>query len=104
MVKDTNMSTKTARKPKATAKATTKSKPKAKAEPKVKAKAIELITGQIWQMEGSSIKIGLVGKRLVHYKHYLGDLKRAPVSLSAKDVLEKHLKAKKAVLTEEPKA
>jgi hypothetical protein len=58
----------------------------------------EFRAGQVWQMKDSSIKIGLVGKRLVHYKHYLGDLKRAPVSLTAKAVLAKHLHAKKAVL------
>jgi hypothetical protein len=37
----------------------------------------EFCAGQVWQMEGSCIKISLVGKRLVHYKHFLGELKRA---------------------------
>lgn len=58
----------------------------------------EISTGQVWQMEGSTIKIDHVGKRLVHYKHYRGELKRVPVSLSAKDTLEQFLARKKAVL------
>jgi hypothetical protein len=58
----------------------------------------EFCAGQVWQMEGSCIKISLVGKRLVHYKHFLGELKRAPVSLTAKATLLKHLQVKKAVL------
>ncbi len=49
-------------------------------------------------MEGSNLHIGLIGKTLVHYKHYKGDTKRAPISLSGKVVLEKYLKANKATL------
>lgn len=54
--------------------------------------------GQIWQMEDSSLEIALVGKTLVHYKHYKGQTKRSPVSLSGKDVLERFLKSNKAIL------
>ena len=55
-------------------------------------------TGQVWQLADSKLEIGLVGKTLVHYKHFKGDTKRAPISLSGKTVLEKYLKENKAVL------
>ena len=55
--------------------------------------------GQIWKMVDSSLQIDLVGKTLVHYKHYKGETKRAPVSLASKEVLAKFLKQNKAVLT-----
>jgi len=55
-------------------------------------------TGQIWRMVDSNLQIGLVGKTLVHYKHFKGETKRAPTSLSSKDVLEKFLVTNKAVL------
>ena len=57
-------------------------------------------SGQVWRMEDSSLEIGLVGKTLVHYKHYKGQMKRSPVSLSAKFTLEKYLNDNHAVLTE----
>jgi hypothetical protein len=49
-------------------------------------------------MEGSHVAIGVVGKRLVHYKHFKGDAKRTSNSLSAIAALEKFLKANKATL------
>ena len=55
-------------------------------------------SGQIWQLEDSNLQIGLVGKTLVHYKHYRGNTKRAPISLAGKTVLEKYLREKKAIL------
>ena len=58
-----------------------------------------LQTGQVWELEGSNVHIGLIGKTLVHYKHFKGDTKRAPISLSGKTVLEKYLKENKAILT-----
>jgi len=60
--------------------------------------SLSLETGQIWQMAGSNVHIGVVGKRLVHYKMFKGQTKRAPISLSGKDVLEKYLRQSKAVL------
>ena len=57
-----------------------------------------LQNGQIWQMQDSNLHIELVGKRLVHYKFYKGQTKRAPISLSGIGVLEKYLKQRKAVL------
>jgi hypothetical protein len=55
--------------------------------------------GQVWQLEGSRIQIAMVGKTLVHYKHFQGELKRAPVSIANKRSLEQFLIAEKAVLT-----
>jgi hypothetical protein len=55
-------------------------------------------TGQIWELEGSNVQIGLVGKLLVHYKHYRNNTHRVPTSLSSKVQLQKFLRAKKAIL------
>ena len=55
-------------------------------------------TGQVWQMEDSNVQISLIGKTLVHYKHYKGNNRRPPVSLAGKDVLEKYLRENNAVL------
>jgi len=57
-------------------------------------------SGQIWQMEDSHLEIGLIGKTLVHYKHYKGQMKRSPVSLLNKDALAKFLVEKQAVLVQ----
>jgi len=58
-------------------------------------------SGQIWELADSNLQIDLVGKTLVHYKHYKGKTKRAPVSLAAKTVLEKYLVENKAILVQE---
>ena len=58
-------------------------------------------SGQIWQMEGSHLRIGLVGKTLVHYKHFKGQVKRSPISLSGKAVLDRFLRVNKAILVQE---
>ena len=57
-----------------------------------------IVAGQVWQMEGVTCHIGQVGKTLVNYKLLKGDAVRGPSSLGNKEVLAKHLKAKKAVL------
>lgn len=57
-----------------------------------------LEAGQVWRMADSHLQVGLVGKALVHYKHFKGQLKRSPVSLSSKEVLIKFLRANKATL------
>ena len=51
-------------------------------------------------MENSNVHIGLIGKTLVHYKHYKGDIPRAPISLVGKLVLEKYLIENEAVLVQ----
>ncbi len=60
-----------------------------------------LESGQVWQLEDSNLQIQLVGKRLVHYKHYKGKNHRAPISLSGKEVLQKYLKVNKGILVQE---
>ena len=57
-----------------------------------------LETGQIWRVADANVHIGVVGKRLVHYKLFKGTAKRAPVSLLGKEALEQYLKANKGVL------
>jgi hypothetical protein len=57
-----------------------------------------LQTGQKWGLTDASIQIGIVGKRLVHYKHFKGQVKRAPLSIASIPVLEKYLQENKAVL------
>ena len=64
----------------------------------------QLQQGQKWELSESNIQIGMVGKRLVHYKHFKGGLKRAPVSIASISVLENYLQTNKAVLTEAPPA
>ena len=54
--------------------------------------------GQIWQMGDANLEIGLVGKRLVHYKHYKAQAKRPPTQLSGKSVLERFLQKQGAIL------
>ena len=55
--------------------------------------------GQVWQLEDSSVQIGLVGKMLVHYKQFKGKKPiRVPTSLAGIGQLQKYLRQKKAVL------
>jgi hypothetical protein len=54
--------------------------------------------GQVWQMEGSHLRIGQVGKTLVHYKHLKNTVNRGPLLLCQKARLEEFLGANKAVL------
>ena len=61
-------------------------------------------SGQVWQMGDSSLEIGLIGKTLVHYKHYRGQMKRSPVSLLNKNALERYLQEKQAVLVQGQRA
>ena len=51
-------------------------------------------------MEDSNLQIGLVGKTLVHYKLFKGQIKRSPVSISNKDALERFLQEHQAVLAQ----
>ena len=57
-----------------------------------------LESGQVWRMGDSNLHVELVGKRLVHYKLIKVNAKRTPTSLSVRTVVEKYLKANKAVL------
>ena len=58
-------------------------------------------TGQVWRMGDSKLEVGLVGRTLVHYKHYKGLIKRPSTQLSSKISLEKFLAKEKAVLIAE---
>ncbi len=49
-------------------------------------------------MLDSSLRIGLVGKRLVHYQHFNALIKRPNVHLSNKGDLEKFLQKHRAIL------
>jgi hypothetical protein len=57
-----------------------------------------LATGQIWQVADLNLRVGLVGKLLVHYKLAKPDAVRTQTSVSGKRVVEKYLKKNKAVL------
>ena len=59
---------------------------------------ITLETGQVWEMADSNLRIGLIGKTLIHYKHYRGSCPRASVSLTGKAALQEYLVKHKAVL------
>jgi hypothetical protein len=56
--------------------------------------------GQVWQLEHSHVQIELVGRTLVHYRHYTGMAKRPPILLSSKLALEKFLKRQRATVIE----
>jgi hypothetical protein len=49
-------------------------------------------------MKDANLHVEGVGKRLVHYKLFKGAAKRAPISLSGKEAVEKYLETNKAVL------
>ena len=55
--------------------------------------------GQVWDLEDSTVHIGLVGKLLVHYKQFKG---KKPIgvrtSLAGIGELQKYLAQNKAVL------
>ena len=59
-----------------------------------------LETGQIWRMAELNLRVGLVGKLLVHYKLAKPDAVRSSNSCSSKVTVEKYLKKNKAVLVE----
>ena len=60
-----------------------------------------LQAGQVWKMEALHVRIREVGKLLVHYRHYKGQVPRGPVSLKTKQEMDKYLTDKKAVLVME---
>lgn len=63
---------------------------------------VEFVTGQVWQLADSKLEIGLVGRTLVHYKHYKGLALRPPTQLSSKTSLQKFLSDQEAVLLAKP--
>ena len=58
-------------------------------------------TGQVWELPDSNVQIRLVGKLLVHYKHYKTKQPRVQTSLTSKVKLEKFLRDNRAILVQE---
>jgi hypothetical protein len=54
--------------------------------------------GQIWDVDGVSLRIDMVGKTLVQYKRFKGKPRGMPASLATKPELEKYLTEHKAIL------
>ena len=63
-----------------------------------------LETGQIWRMAELNLKVGLVGKLLVHYKLAKPNAVRTPTSIAGITTLVKFMKKSKAVLIQEQSA
>ncbi|MGP8198641.1 MAG: hypothetical protein ACLQU4_03965 [Limisphaerales bacterium] len=57
-----------------------------------------LAAGQLWRMAEAELRVGMVGKLLVHYKLGRHNAVRVPNSCNCIKTIEKYLKAKKAVL------
>ena len=57
-----------------------------------------LAAGQLWRMAGADLRVGMVGKLLVHYKLGKPNAVRVPNSCNCIKTIEKFLKTKKAVL------
>jgi hypothetical protein len=57
-----------------------------------------LAAGQLWRMAEADLRVGMVGKLLVHYKLGKPNAVRVPNSCNLIRAIEKYLKAKKAVL------
>jgi hypothetical protein len=60
-----------------------------------------LETGQMWRMAELNLRVGMVGKLLVHYKLAKPNAVRTPNSVSPIATVEKYLKKNKAVLVRE---
>ena len=60
-----------------------------------------LQTGQVWRTDDSSLKIGVVEKVLVHYRHQKDKANRGSSSFTSKRELEKFLTEHKAILVVE---
>ena len=60
-----------------------------------------LETGQLWRMSELNLKVGLIGKWLVHYKLAKPDAVRIPNSVTGRATMEKYLKKNRAVLIRE---
>jgi hypothetical protein len=57
-----------------------------------------LAAGQLWRMVGADLRVGMVGKLLVHYKLGKPSVRSGPNSCDLIKTVEKYLEAKKAVL------
>jgi hypothetical protein len=59
---------------------------------------LPLAEGQIWRMTEADLRVGMVGKLLVHYKIGKRDAVRLTSSCGGIKTVQKFLKSKKAVL------
>ena len=59
--------------------------------------------GQVWQMNETTCRIGQLGKKLVHYILFKGQLTHNAPIVTNKEVLTKQLQEMKAVLVQEQK-
>jgi hypothetical protein len=57
-----------------------------------------LEAGQVWRMAQATLRVGMVGKLLVHYKLGRPDALRVPNSCNGIKAIEKYLKTNKAIL------
>jgi hypothetical protein len=55
-------------------------------------------TGNVWQVADTNVRIDVVGKLLIQYKHYKGNAKVGPTSFASHTELENYLTKNKAVL------
>ena len=60
-----------------------------------------LETGQLWRVADLNLRVGMIGKILVHYKLARPNAVRIPNSVSGKTTMEKYLKDNKGVLVKE---
>jgi hypothetical protein len=71
-----------------------------KGKPTTRTRLQPLETGQVWRMAEAVLKVGMIGKWLVHYKLGRPDAVRVPNSCSGIATIQKFLKEKKAVLVD----
>jgi len=57
-----------------------------------------LAAGQLWRMAGADLRVGMVGKLLVHYKLSKPNARCVHNSINPIKTVEEYLKTKKAVL------
>ena len=60
----------------------------------------ELLRGQVWRMGEDRLQISMVGKWLVHYRHFIGLNKRPPTRFAEKDELGRMLVKRRAILVQ----
>ena len=69
-----------------------------KIKPPLRVRQQPLEAGQLWRMAEANLKVGMVGKLLVHYKLGKPNAIRTANSCSGIKTIEKYLKTNKAVL------
>jgi len=75
-----------------------------KSKPSPRSPKLVLETGQLWRVADLNLRVGMIGKILVHYKLAKPNAVRIPNSVSGKTTLEKYIKKNKGVLIKEESA